>query len=104
MGTGWTTQTDGSELPRIVKTVDGGATWNNVDSVNATTFLTLSVAAAKGKRTDVATFGPLYSSTYSLDGNNFHQTIGGGFVGQDIKHQAGRMVQTTSKGVCISAT
>jgi photosystem II stability/assembly factor-like uncharacterized protein len=100
--TGWTTQSDGSELPRIIKTEDGGDTWHDVDSSSGKALLPISVAAAKGAKTDVAVFGPIYSSEYSRDGNNFQQTIGGGFVGQDVKFQAGRMVQTTSKGVCIS--
>jgi hypothetical protein len=63
--------------------------------------LPFAVAAAKGAQSHVAVFGPL-SSEYSRDGDNFKQTLGGGAVGQDIKHQAGRFVQTTSKGVCIS--
>jgi hypothetical protein len=75
-----------------------------VNLINATAVMPLAVAAAKGETTDVATFGPLYSSVYSKDGDNFHQTLGGGFVGQDIKFQGGRMVQTTGKGVCISPT
>lgn len=101
---GWTTVSDGSSLPQVVKTEDGGATWGPVESVNGTAALPLAIAAAKGKKANVATFGPLYSSLYSRDGNNFHQSLGGGFVGQDIKFQGGRMVQTTSKGVCTSAT
>jgi len=82
----------------------GGDTWRNVEDVNGTAVLPIAVAAAKGEQTDVATFGPIFSSLYSMDGENFKQTLGGGFVGQDIKFQAGRMVQTTGKGVCISET
>jgi len=102
--TGWTTQTNGAELPKVVKSEDGGASWHEVASDSGEAFLPVAIAASKGD-TKVATYGPLFSAVWSEDGDNFKQSLGEGIAGgQDINYQDGRFVAASGNGVCISET
>jgi photosystem II stability/assembly factor-like uncharacterized protein len=101
---GWTSFTDGSSLPQIVKTADGGKTWNPIQNATGVNFLTTGVAAAKGYYTNVATAGILESDLWSVDGERFVQSIGAPIQAQDVKRAAGMMVLTGPKGPCLSKT
>jgi photosystem II stability/assembly factor-like uncharacterized protein len=104
--TGWTTYTTGSSAPQIVKTIDGGITWNPVTNTTGVPLgIVLDVAAAKGgPLTDVVVQGALESDKWSLDGENFKQSIGAPIVGQDVEINNGRVVMAGGKGPCFSST
>jgi hypothetical protein len=88
---GWTTFTDGSSLPSVVKTEDGGITWNKVQNQTGVHFLTTGLAASKSYITDVAVVGALESDMWSLDGERFVQSIGAPLASQDAKFQGGKL-------------
>jgi len=98
---GWTSHTDGSSLPQIVKTHDGGATWNQVQNVTGVSAMPLSVAAHKTGSTNVGVTGPLESSLWSLDGERFVESIGAPFASQDIKNEGGHFMIAGGNGPCI---
>merc|ERR1719245_1265372 len=100
---GWTSHTDGSSLPKIVKTHDGGATWNQVQNVTGVTAMPLGVAAHKASATDVQVTGPLESSVWSLDGERFVESIGAPFASQDVKNEGGHLMIAGSNGPCIGS-
>ena len=100
--TGWTTFTDGSSSPKIVKTTNGGKNckWpphrpptpasldltpptsiagTAVNSSGTLVMPTGFAAVHKAGATHVATVG-LLSNDYSTDGNNFKTSLGGPFV------------------------
>lgn len=101
---GWTSYTDGSSMPKIVKTEDGGQSWNPIQNTTGLNFITMGVSAAKGYWTNVATSGALESDLWSTDGERFVQSVGAPIVSQDIKHEAGRIIMAGPKGPCISTT
>ena len=101
--TGWTTFTDGSSLPSIVKTSDGGATWNKVKNQTGIHFLTTGMAAKKGV-TAVASVGALESDSWSVDGETFKQSIGAPIASQDAKFEGGKLWIAGPKGPCSSTT
>jgi photosystem II stability/assembly factor-like uncharacterized protein len=101
---GWTTHTDGSSLPNIVKTADGGATWNQVQNQTGIHFLSTGIAANKGYNTDVVMTGVLGSDMWSLDGERFVQSIGAPLQSQDVKFQSGKVWVAGAKGPCSSST
>merc|ERR1711908_132281 len=101
---GWTTHTDGSSLPNIVKTADGGATWNQVQNQTGIHFLSTGIAANKGYNTDVVMVGALESDMWSLDGERFVQSIGAPLASQDVKFQSGKVWVAGAKGPCSSST
>ena len=100
---GWTSHTDGASLPQIVKTHDGGATWNQVQNVTGVSALTTSMAAQHGSKIDVATTGALESSVWSLDGERFTQSIGAPIVSQDIKREGNHFMIAGPNGPCIGS-
>jgi len=101
---GWTTFTDGSSLPSVVKTADGGVTWNKVQNQTGVHFLTTGMAAAKSYVTDVAMVGALESDMWSLDGERFVQSLGAPLASQDAKFQNGKLWIAGPKGPCHSKT
>lgn len=102
---GWTTATDGGSLPSIVKTIDGGATWNKVKNQTGIHFLTTGMAAKKGGvPTHVASVGVLESDSWSVDGNTFVQSIGAPFASQDAKFEGGKLWIAGPNGPCSSTT
>jgi hypothetical protein len=101
---GWTTFTDGSSLPSIVKTTDGGATWNPVNQTGVH-FLTTGMAAKKeGVPTHVASVGALESDSWSTDGDTFKQSIGAPVSSQDVKFEGGKLWAAGPNGPCSSST
>jgi len=98
--TGWTTFTDGSSAPKIVKTTNGGLNWTAVNS-SGTIVMPTGFAALHGASSHVASVG-LLSNEYSFDGNNFKPSVGGPVVSQSIKHEAGRFVVAGNNGACHS--
>jgi len=100
---GWTTHTDGSSLPKLVKTHDGGKVWNDVQNVTGKALMPLSVAARQGGNTNVAITGPLESTLWSLDGERFVQSVGAPFVSQDVKNEGGKMMIAGANEVCFGA-
>jgi len=122
--TGWTSHTDGSSLPQIVRTTDGGKTWKNVTSTTGVPLsIVTGVAAARSATqgssrdaepfedavkdaafTAVATAGVLESEKWSLDGLHFSQSLGAPLTAQDVKFQAGRAVLAGPSGPCLSST
>jgi len=99
--TGYTTFTDGASAPAIVKTVNGGLNWTNVNS-SSTLALPMGFAASHGADgTFVGTSG-LLANTYSTDGDNFKSSFGGPLVSQSIKYEAGRFVVAGTDGACHS--
>jgi photosystem II stability/assembly factor-like uncharacterized protein len=101
---GWTTFTDGASLPQVVKTADGGVTWNKVQNMTGIHFLTTGIAANKGYATDVAVVGAVESDMWSIDGERFVQSIGAPIVSQDAKFQGGKLWIGGPKGPCHSKT
>lgn len=101
---GWTTHTDGSSLPNVVKTEDGGVTWNQVQNQTGVHFLTTGIAANKAYLTDVAVVGALESDMWSLDGERFIQSLGAPITSQDAKFQGGKLWIGGAKGPCHSKT
>jgi len=99
---GWTTATDGASLPGVVKTEDGGATWNKVQNQTGIHFLTTGIAANRGYFTDVAVVGALESDMWSLDGERFIQSLGAPLASQDAKFQGGKLWVGGGKGPCHS--
>jgi photosystem II stability/assembly factor-like uncharacterized protein len=99
---GWTTFTDGASLPSVVKTEDGGITWNKVQNQTGVHFLTTGLAASKSYITDVAVVGALESDMWSLDGERFVQSIGAPLASQDAKFQGGKLWIGGPKGPCHS--
>jgi len=101
---GWTTKTSGSDLPQIVRTTDGGASWAPVAQAPATP-LPIGAAAKKGSGVSgVAGVTGLGSTVYSLDGQHFNRSIALVLTSQDMKYQNGRMLITNTAGPCISTT
>jgi len=98
--TGWTTFTDGSSAPKIVKTINGGMNWTAVNS-SGTIVMPTGFAALHGKSDHIGSVG-LLSNEYSVDGNNFQPSLGGPLVSQSIKHEAGRFVVAGTNGACHS--
>lgn len=102
---GWTSFTDGSSMPSIVKTTDGGATWNKVKNQTGVHFLTTGMAAKKGGvASHVASVGALESDSWSIDGETFIQSIGAPFASQDAKFEGGKLWIGGPKGPCYSTT
>ena len=101
---GWTSHTDGSSMPKIVKTADGGASWNQVQNITGLSFIITNVAANKGYNTDVVSVGALESDLWSLDGERFVQSIGAPLTSQDAKFQGGKLWIGGAKGPCHSST
>jgi len=101
---GWTSHTDGSSLPKVVKTADGGATWNDVQNITGVSFIITNVAANKGYNTDVVSVGALESDLWSLDGERFVQSVGAPLASQDAKFQGGKLWIGGAKGPCHSST
>lgn len=104
--TGWSSGADGSHLPGIIKTTDGGVTWHKVQN---TTGVPLMIVTAVGVRrdpsvTDVTIFGAVADSKYSLDGEHFKQALRAPIAGQDAKYQGGRMLMAGPKAACVSST
>jgi photosystem II stability/assembly factor-like uncharacterized protein len=100
--TGWTSFTDGASAPALVKTTDGGATWNAVQSQAGNRVMPMSVAAKKGADTDVATVG-LVSGAYTTDGDNFLKSTGAPFDSQDAKIGGdGKVWVAGDNGPCVS--
>jgi photosystem II stability/assembly factor-like uncharacterized protein len=99
---GWTTYTDGSSLPSVVKTADGGATWNGVQNQTGLHLLTTGITANRGYLTDVAVVGVLESDMWSLDGERFIQSLGAPIASQDAKFQGGKLWIGGPKGPCHS--
>merc|ERR1712113_136599 len=81
----------------IVKTHDGGATWNEVQNVTGVSVMPLSVAAHKTGATDVAVTGPLESTLWSLDGERFVESIGAPFASQDVKNEGDHLMIAGAK-------
>jgi photosystem II stability/assembly factor-like uncharacterized protein len=101
---GWTTKTTGSNLPQVVGTTDGGASWAPVAQQPATP-MPMSVAAKKGSgAAGIVGVTGLGATVYSLDGQHFNRSAALSFVSQDIKYQNGRMTMTNSAGPCVSTT
>jgi hypothetical protein len=102
---GWTSFTDGASLPSIVKTSDGGATWNKVKNQTGVHFLTTGLAAKKGGvASHVASVGALESDMWSVDGETFVQSIGAPFASQDAKFEGGKLWIGGPNGPCYSTT
>jgi len=101
---GWTTKTSGSNLPTVVRTTDGGVSWEPVDHAPAAP-IPMGVAAKKGTgATGIVAVTSLVASMYSLDGEHFNRSIAAILVSQDLKYQNGRMILTQPSGPCISTT
>jgi photosystem II stability/assembly factor-like uncharacterized protein len=102
---GWTSFTDGSSLPSIVKTTDGGATWNQVKNQTGLHFITTGLAAKKGGlASHVASVGALESDMWSIDGETFVQSLGAPFASQDAKFEGGKLWIGGPNGPCYSKT
>jgi len=102
---GWTSFTDGGSLPSIVKTTDGGATWNKVKNQTGVHFLTTGLAAKKGGvASHVASVGALESDMWSVDGETFVQSLGAPFASQDAKFEGGKLWIGGPNGPCYSTT
>jgi len=102
---GWTSFTDGASLPSIVKTTDGGATWNKVKNQTGVHFLTTGLAAKKGGvASHVASVGALESDMWSVDGETFVQSLGAPFASQDAKFEGGKLWIAGPNGPCSSTT
>jgi hypothetical protein len=100
--TAWSTQSLGTN-PTIIKSTDFGATWNPVTG-NATTGMTLGVAATKSPDAlEVVTVG-MVANRWSVDGENFGSSkTGKPFLdSQSIKLKGKRAIQTWDDGVCLS--
>ena len=68
-----------SSAPKIVKTVNGGKNWSDVNS-SGTMVMPTGFAASHGTLLPhVGTVG-LLSNDFSLDGNNFKPSLGGPLV------------------------
>jgi len=93
-------------MGQIVKTTDGGVTWNPVTNTTGVPLgIVTDVAAAKGgSLTDVVVQGVLEGDKWSLDGDNFKQSIGAPIDGQDVEINNGRVVMAGGKGPCFSST
>lgn len=101
---GWTTQTTGSDLPTVVGTTDGGASWAPVAQTPATP-LPMSLTAKKGSgAAGVVGVTGLAATEYSMDGQHFNRSIALVPVSQDIKYQNGHMTITSPSGPCVSTT
>lgn len=100
---GWTSHSDGSSLPKIVKTHDGGATWNQVQNVTGLSVVVTGVAAQHGSAIDVGTTGALESTLWSVDGERFVESLGAPFVAQDIKREGGHFLIAGPNGPCIGS-
>jgi len=107
---GWTSHTDGSSAIQIVKTEDGGQTWNNVENNTGLHVLMMGVAASKEGElpiTNVATTG-LGADEYSLNGDDFKTSVILELVSQDIDFApnglTGQMTVAGTNGPCVSHT
>jgi photosystem II stability/assembly factor-like uncharacterized protein len=101
--TGWTSFTDGASAPTIVRTKDGGATWNNVNSTGGAMAIPMAFASTHDKSNEAIATTGLLSDRDSHDGDNFERLIGAPAVSQSLKFEAGRFVTAGPKGVCTSA-
>eukprot|EP00940_MAST-03C_sp_MAST-3C-sp2_P002433 g2433.t1 len=108
--TGWTSHTDGSSAINIVKTTDGGQTWNNVANNTGLHVIMMGVAAAKKgvlPITNVATTG-VAASEYSIDGDDFKTSVLLTLESQDIDFApngiTGQMTVAGTNGPCVSHT
>ena len=82
---GWTTQTTGSDLPHVVQTTDGGASWAPVAQQPGTP-LPMGITAKKGSgAAGVVDVTGLGSTAYSLDGQHFNRSLALVVDSQDIK-------------------
>jgi len=111
--TGWSSFTNGAEPIQITQTKDGGNTWAPVASqpdgmamimgndVSATAS-SESATTSPSTSSDVVYTG-LFSTSFSLDGEHFNRSAGGGLISQSIKaYPGGRVALATSSGVCTS--
>eukprot|EP00854_Cymbomonas_tetramitiformis_P014327 gene14327-16942_t len=108
--TGWTTFTDGSSAPKIVKTNDSGVTWNPVNDSGtvliATGFAAKKLAATRGSAaagTLVGMAGVPLTTKYSTDGENFKGSLFAPVTSQSIKYQNKRFVMASTDGACLSS-
>jgi len=99
--TGYTTFTDGSSAPQIVKTTNAGLNWTAVGS--GSVVMPMGFAASHDSSTHVASVGVL-SNDYSTDGTTFQKSRLGPFASQSVKYEAGRFVAAKTDGAAHSTT
>ena len=98
--TGWSSATDGNHPMKIVKTTDGGISWNPV--ANQTVMgLMMGIDASSTPSLDVASTG-LGANKFSTDGDHFKSSLLGPAVSQSVQVRDGRVLLATGKGVCLS--
>ncbi|EGD79233.1 hypothetical protein PTSG_09954 [Salpingoeca rosetta] len=73
--TGYTAGDANGAGPAILKSTDGGHTWNQCNATFGPDLLLLAATAAKDAIVVTSIFGELYSDD---DGNSFHLSVGGG--------------------------
>ncbi|KOO21618.1 hypothetical protein Ctob_005986 [Chrysochromulina tobinii] len=106
--TGWTATTNGATAVHIVKTEDGGNTWNRVANQNETLGLVMGIDQADTPF-GVVTTG-LDGSAYSTDGDSFFRSnvFPPDLASQSIKSynhlgaKGGRSIMASPGGVCLS--
>lgn len=106
--TGWTATTNGATAVHIVKTEDGGNTWNRVANQNETLGLVMGIDQADTPF-GVVTTG-LDGSAYSTDGDSFYRSnvFPPDLASQSIKSynhlgaKGGRSIMASPGGVCLS--
>jgi len=100
--TGYTSFTDGSSAPKIVKTTNGGANWTAVETEKSL-IMPMGFAAAKDGKTHIGTVGVL-ANDYSADGETFKPSISTTLASQSIKYEGGRFTVAGTEKVCHSTT
>merc|ERR1712190_473570 len=85
---------------------DEGLTWNPVKNTTGIPVgIVTDVDAAKGGAlTDVVVQGALEGDKWSVDGDNFRQSLGAPITGQDVEIRGGRVVMAGATGPCFSTT
>jgi hypothetical protein len=101
--TGWTTFTDGSSAPKIVKTEDGGKSFSPVNSSGTVVLPTGFAASHGGVLKHVGSVG-LLANDYSLDGDNFKTSLSPVIVSQSIKYEADRFIVAAPSGAACHST